>query len=373
MKDVAINGGVMDVIKEAAKTLLSCLEHLAVPTNIPRMLYLQENNAKFPFQGPSPAMEYQDNKGSIRNLKAANSGGKGSKEDSVEPLRVPLEWKKRVKSEYMRLRQLKRFRRNDEIKVSLPIILRRSQSYQKVTATYINNRQFIEESLSVLQAHHEVSPAMSVFAEDGDLFMYAVTPIPTMYTWAPIQQNFMHEVWLQVEDETVLHNIPYMGDEVLDQDGSFIEELLRNYDGRVHGDRGEGPPISDEIFVDLVHTLMEPPDSMEDKTGTRKKKLTRSDAQSGNDHDKSKSPVSMDLIFSAIASVFPDKCTPEELKNKYKYLSQKLDPQSIPSECTPNIDGPNARSVSREQTMHSFHTLFCRRCYKYDCFLHRKS
>ncbi|MBN3286887.1 EZH1 methyltransferase, partial [Polyodon spathula] len=217
-----------------------------------------------------------------------------------------------------------------------------------------------------------------------------VAGIPFMHSWSPLQQNFM------VEDETFLHNIPYMGDEVLEQDEAFLEELIDNYDG-VHGDR-EGRFINDEIFVELVDALskyvdeegeekedgeeggeedveeeeegeteavkQEPQSEETSVTGGKRKAVTEGSEQ------PTLKRIPHGKIFRAIASMFPDKGTTEELKKKYKELTDPPSPIKLPPQCTPNMDGPGAESVQREQSLHSFHSLFCRRCFKYDCFLH---
>lgn len=206
-----------------------------------------------------------------------------------------------------------------------------------------------------------------------------VALVPIMYSWSPLQQNFM------VEDETVLCNIPYMGDEVKEEDETFIEELINNYDGKVHGEEEMIPGsvlISDAVFLELVDALNQysdeeeeghndtsdgkQDDSKEDLPVTRKRK--RHSIEGNKKSSKKQFPN--DMIFSAIASMFPENGVPDDMKERYRELTEMSDPNALPPQCTPNIDGPNAKSVQREQSLHSFHTLFCRRCFKYDCFLH---
>uniref|UniRef100_A0A673ZY01 [histone H3]-lysine(27) N-trimethyltransferase n=1 Tax=Salmo trutta TaxID=8032 RepID=A0A673ZY01_SALTR len=265
---------------------------------------------------------------------------------------------KRVKSEYMRLRQLKRFKNAEE-------------------ALFMSNRQKIEERTNLLNEEWSKLRIQSVpLSTPGGALpgkklcmvefgfpafkaqavamrpLTTVAGIPFMYSWSPLQQNFM------VEDETFLHNIPYMGDEVLEQDEAFLEELIDNYDG-VHGDR-EGGFINDEIFKELVEALSQYSDQEEEEAAEEKggkeeeEKGVRKSAEEGTE----------EAMFCFIP-FFPKLHLP-----RYKDLLEPPSPVKLPPLCTPNIDGPFAKSVQREQSLHSFHTLFCRRCFKYDCFLH---
>ncbi|XP_036409479.1 histone-lysine N-methyltransferase EZH1-like isoform X2 [Megalops cyprinoides] len=311
-----------------------------------------------------------------------------------------VEWRKRVKSEYMRLRQLRRFRKAEEVK-SLFMSNRRKIKGR----TDLLNEEWSKLKVQSIPLSSSTGPLPSkkcmvefgfpAFQSQAVVMrpLSTVTGIPFMYSWSPLQQNFM------VEDETFLHNIPYMGDEVLEQDEAFLEELIDNYDG-VHGDR-EGGFINDEIFKDLVEALSQYSDQEEEEeaeevgegveqikeeeegvknsvsegvqdTKVEPPVLRRRPRQNATEviDSATKKKIPHDQIFTAIASMFPYKGTTEELKEKYKDLLEPPSPVKLPPLCTPSMDGPFAKSVQREQSLHSFHTLFCRRCFKYDCFLH---
>ncbi|KAM6175404.1 histone-lysine N-methyltransferase EZH1 isoform 2-T2 [Erethizon dorsatum] len=287
-------------------------------------------------------------------------------------------WKRKVKSEYMRLRQL-----------------RRLQASMGAKALYVANFAKVQEKTQILNEEwkkRRVQPVQSMkpctveslfpgFASQHMLMrsLNTVALVPIMYSWSPLQQNFM------VEDETVLCNIPYMGDEVKEEDETFIEELINNYDGKVHGEEDMIPGsvlISDAVFLELVDALNQHSDEEEEghndtvdgKQGDGQEDLpvTRKRKRHAVEGSKksSKKQFPNDMIFSAIASMFPESGVPDDMKERYRELTEMSDPNALPPQCTPNIDGPNAKSVQREQSLHSFHTLFCRRCFKYDCFLH---
>lgn len=122
----------------------------------------------------------------------------------------------------------------------------------------------------------------------------------------------------------------------------------------------------------------------------------------GDEHGAADNPLDPDpspamVIFEAIKQVFNMEITSEKLHKKYEFnncfiqalslrvwslligkfecryieMKEHIDPQKN-RETTPNIDGPKAENVPRDTILDSYHTLFCRRCLKYDCYLNRK-
>ncbi|KFV58106.1 Histone-lysine N-methyltransferase EZH1, partial [Gavia stellata] len=291
-------------------------------------------------------------------------------------------WKRKVKSEYMRLRQLKRFQANMGAKALF--VANFAKVHEK---TQILNEDWKKLRVQPVQLMKPVSghpflkqcTVESIFPGFPSQTLYmrtlnTVALVPIMYSWSPLQQNFM------VEDETVLCNIPYMGDEVKEEDETFIEELINNYDGKVHGEEGS-VLISDAVFLELVNALNQYSDEEEEghndsevkqEDGKEELPVTRKRKRIAAEGNKkcSKKRFPNDMIFTAISSMFPEYGFPDDMKERYRELTEVSDPNVLPPQCTPNIDGPCAKSVQREQSLHSFHTLFCRRCFKYDCFLH---
>lgn len=140
--------------------------------------------------------------------------------------------------------------------------------------------------------------------------------------------------------------------------------------------------LEDHILISLVETLKH--------SGINRKKEGPTDqeinpSESKFTDDTQLCPGQDDLIFSVISQVIRGNGTGPELKARYEAALKRreencmkrvkrqsytacgfpaFDPASY---SIPNIDGPYAKELPRENTMHAFQCLFCRRCYQYDC------
>ncbi|XP_001622422.2 histone-lysine N-methyltransferase EZH2 [Nematostella vectensis] len=280
---------------------------------------------------------------------------------------------KAVRLEYIRLREKRQMKRKESAKRDFIAnrqkireqLRKRKQKIENVTSCPIVGSALLTEQMQ--------RPARKCTASSGFHHstqhtllrtMCAVTPIPNFFTWSPLQQNFV------VEDETVLHNIPYMGEDVIEKDNSFIEELIKNYDGKVHNTRMlDDYTLTDDLLVELIDGVLATSSNVAKESDPQETKGTETkDGQSGA--TDSQAVVPSDALFEAIIKLFPEKSWKlVDIKSRYNDAKTRIEGHA-PPECTPNIDSPEAQSVSREQSLHSFHMLFCRRCYKYDCFLH---
>jgi len=269
------------------------------------------------------------------------NGHSSSEWDEQSKSLLVAEWKKLVKNEWTSIKAKQRHKQKDLLK---RCYTQHREVIAKLTSLVPKNNnvdvKFNFPPLPCL-SYSRLSKVTNISFKSQSVpikTLYASKSIPTMYNWAPIQQNYL------VEDEAELHNIPYLGDEVIDQENGFIVDLLNNYNGRVHGHK-DADSLDDNLFIELVEALFNLP-QVNFKRDTRRTQNSQRAARESfkNDFQSSSAASSLSssspslssslsssinekdvkkntstevpplIIFEAIAAVFSDKRTPEELK-----------------------------------------------------------
>ena len=177
---------------------------------------------------------------------------------------------------------------------------------------------------------------------------------PNMITWAPIRRNVL------TEDDHYHSNIPYFGDTEIGS--NFIKSFEENVNNKVNIFDADN---EDDMFMDLVKSLAKVDLKTQDEAELLEEPKTENEKTWHLSSSVDKSLPGL-VVFQAIAKKFPEYANVDDLIKKFKKLS---DVQAT-TNLVQDLDGPNAQAISAEAAIHSYKSLLCRRCFKYDCPLH---
>ncbi|CAI8039119.1 Histone-lysine N-methyltransferase EZH2 [Geodia barretti] len=288
------------------------------------------------------------------DMASANAPASGDEhEEKPQVFLSHSTYRKRVKQEYTRICQAKRAKLLSDLRSEMlenRVLLRQLAKELEARPPPAVKPLFPEpcagmEPLRTVSVSFTSAGSKTTYVKAPLALIPAIPALPRYNMWCSTQQNFL------VEDETVLHNIPYMGEEVY--------ELIKNYDGKIHDSKQEArSSLSDDDLLNLV-------DSMK-RYHCNPPKMTRGPAKAGDVPAVTSKEDRTNQAFSVIAQVVGVNERPSLLKERHK----KLTSGGGASQAIPNLDDPDIPPLSRSQALHSYQTLFCRCCYKYDCFLH---
>ncbi|UJR28086.1 hypothetical protein I4U23_009342 [Adineta vaga] len=186
-----------------------------------------------------------------------------------------------------------------------------------------------------------------------------IDQLPNLFTYVSLQSNFLYDTITNLSDLVFDENDEDVKNLLISiQSDSFTEQQqsIRLFSSMKRTNRSSKISFlndrNHEFIFDEEH-LLELLKRLKQQSEHTSSPITSEDESNLFDTLIKFYPSSADLIRDRFGTVFESKRLP-------------------PKEFTPNIDNKSlALDTTIENTLHSYFMLFCRRCHRYDCFLHK--